>query len=152
MTAPGQRLTLRHYTTQDAACLAALSAISEDEAAARIAEWSRMEYRGRYFEVFAIDCGGRIVGTLSLYERTADTVSEGIEIYRPFRRRGYATEAICLAFDLARRRGYRQMTVQVLRDNTASLALHRKLGFQTVREEVSRRGHLVWLLSCVLSG
>jgi RimJ/RimL family protein N-acetyltransferase len=72
------------------------------------------------------------VGTIDTHDCNPHngTFSFGIDIAVPFRRRGYAAEAIGLVlsyyFNELR---YQKVTVPVHSDNQASIALHEKLGF-----------------------
>jgi RimJ/RimL family protein N-acetyltransferase len=74
---------------------------------------------------------GQIVGMISLYQHTADVISIGPEIFAPYRRRGYAKAALRYACEIAAEKGYRTVSQQIRTENTASIALHRSLGFET---------------------
>lgn len=60
----------------------------------------------------------------------------GLYVMPEHRRRGIATALLRLAQDWARQRGDRKIGLQVFANNTAALALYRKLGYQT---------HSLWL-------
>lgn len=122
----------------------------EADAKALIAQWETKQYDGRYFEQLAIDVDGQIVGFVSLQAQPNGTVSDGIEIYPPFRRNGYACAALKLLICFAHELGYSTMAAQIRQDNEASLALHRKLGFSITGEFVNKRGKPVYSLSLVL--
>ncbi len=145
-------IAIRDFTPADAPAVRAMQypALSEAEAARLIDEWSRKEYEGRPFRMLAVTREDAPVGYVSLWQREAETMSYGVEIYPPYRQRGYAYAASLLAFEAARRRGCKTITSQVRKDNAPSLALHRKLGFRTVGEGISRRGHPVVLLEKAL--
>lgn len=120
-------MTIRNFTQGD---------ITEAEkrfgtnAGALIAEWESKTYNGKFFEMFAVVDGENIVGTVSLYEHSESVVSLGVEIFEEYRRRGYALRACALALERARERRYRIVLDQVREDNKASIALHRRLGFE----------------------
>ncbi|MBQ8556004.1 MAG: GNAT family N-acetyltransferase [Clostridia bacterium] len=116
-----------------------------------MAESAAQSHEGRYYEQFTIRVDGCIVGTASLYAHEDGTVSDGIEIYPPFRRCGFAAHALFLLADVARRCGYAALTAQVRTDNAASLALHRGSGFAEARTFVNRRGNKVCELVRALS-
>lgn len=102
---------------------------------------------GKYYEIFAVENeDGVTVGTVSLFQHTRDAVSAGPEIFTPYRRRGYATEALNMAYAHAAARGFRVAVAQVRLNNTASLALHRKCGFESDHEFVNRHGNRVAFL------
>ncbi len=104
---------------------------TEDEALAMIRAWNTKEHQGRYFEIFAVTADGEVVGTVSLYHHSPSVVSDGPEIFPEHRRRGYAAAAVEQALAIARGRGYTIALAQIEADNAASIALHKRLGFET---------------------
>ena len=118
----------------------------EADVKALIAQWETKQYDGRFFELLAIDIDGRIVGYVSLFEQPDGAVSNGVEIYPPFRRNGYAFAALELLICRAKEMGYSSMVSQIRQDNEASLSLHRKLGFSVTGEFVNNRGKSVYSL------
>ncbi len=123
-------VSLRHFNDSDAEVLSKLTGIGAPEAAKMIREWNSAESHGGNFEMFAITSGG-IVGTVSLYRLSDSVVSIGPEVFPKFRRRGFAKEAMLLAMDTAKRKGYKIVSQQIRSDNSASIALHKSLGFET---------------------
>ena len=85
---------------------------------------------GRYYEAFAVEVEEELVGCLSLYQRTASVVSLGVEIFTAHRGKGHGTRAVLEGLRIAGERGFAVVMDQVNTDNAASLALHRKAGFQ----------------------
>ena len=104
-------------------------------------------YDGKRFEQLAIEVSGLVVGYVSLLEQTEGIVSEGIEIIPDQRRKGAASQALRLLLPYARDLGYHTMIAQVRQDNVASLALHKKLGFQISEQFVNKRGNPVYTVS-----
>lgn len=100
-------------------------------------------HEGRYYEPFAVRCDDCLVGVVSLLEQPDGTVCDGVDIFPPFRRRGYAFRALSLLTEVARQRGFAVQTAQIRTDNTASIALHTKLGFVPGEPWFNRRGHEV---------
>ncbi len=126
-------VTIRNFTHQDAEALRQslypdmeLSAISE-----MIDEWNSLVCCGKYFEMFAIVSDDRIAGYVSLYEHSKTVASIGAEVIAEERRKGAASEAISLLMRYASEKRYRIILDQVRRDNTASIRLHEKLGFES---------------------
>ena len=115
------------------------------EILAMIQNWAAKQYQGRYFEMFAVTDDGKVVGSVSLWEQSADAVSCGVEIFEPFRRRGYAYRGLSLVLEYAKEKGYELATSQVRKDNAASVALHRKLGFCLKQEFCNSKGNIVYL-------
>lgn len=109
-------------------------------------QWDQKEYKGKYFEMFAIMDGETCVGSLSLYQHTQSVVSFGPEIFMEYRRRGYASAAVREAFQIAKSKGYGIVLDRVRTDNPASMALHQKLGFETdAYEYQNKKGNGVFL-------
>ena len=110
-----------------------------------IAQWNSKLYEKLYFESFAIDNGGEVVGYASLYQRSKSIVSCGVEIYEDYRLKGYASAAYGELLDYAKEHGYKIAVAQVLADNVASIALHNKLGFECENYEyINRKGNKVY--------
>lgn len=126
-------VTIRNFTHEDAEALRQslypdmeLSAISE-----MIDEWNSLVCCGKYFEMFAIVSDDKIAGYVSLNEHSKTVASIGAEVIAEERRKGAASEAISLLMQYASRKRYRIILDQVRRDNTASIRLHEKLGFES---------------------
>lgn len=98
---------------------------------------------GRYYEQFAIRADGCMVGAVSLFAQEDGTVSDGVDVFPPFQKCGYAHQAMTLLMDIAKERGWFGMSTQIRTDNAASIALHRKMGFVPGECWVNRRGHEV---------
>ena len=85
----------------------------------------------RYF----IRADGKHAGGITVHSVQGARFSYGIAVSREMRRQGIASSALPLLFDIMRMRGFSVCVVQIAPENTASLALHRKLGFtQTGRD------------------
>lgn len=75
---------------------------------------------------------GKLVGGISYHSRSrkVGTFAIGLDIHRPFWRRGYATDAIRLLLRYAFfERDHQRCNSACVDCNEASIALHRKLGF-----------------------
>ena len=88
------------------------------------------KHNGRYFEAFAVEIGDDLVGCLSIYQRSASAVSLGVEIFTVHRGKGYGARALEEGLRLAKEKGVALAMDQVNVDNQASLAAHRKAGFE----------------------
>lgn len=126
-------ITLRNFCTSDASNLQAVgySNITLAETEKLISEWNKKSLNDRYFEMFAIISGSDIIGTISLYRHSREVISIGPEIFEKYRKKGYAKEAMLCACNIARKMGYKIVSQQIRTDNTASIALHSSLGFET---------------------
>lgn len=96
-----------------------------------IGDWNTLDYRGKYFEMFAIVNSNEVVGTLSLYEHSKSVVSIGIELFLDFCRKGHGTLAMMRALEICKEKGYKIVYQQVRADNVASIKLHKKTRFET---------------------
>jgi len=92
------------------------------------------------------DRDGGAVGGIASHscDRRAGTFGYGISIASPFRRRGYAAEAILLVLRYYfEELGYQKVHVHVYAFNAGSIALHERLGFRLegrLRRMVFTRG------------
>ena len=121
--------------------------MSEKEIIRLISDFNTGVYNGHKMQMLAAENQGTLVGYVSLFEQENGIASEGVEIYPPYRRRGFAFDALQQLFAQTT---YHTITAQIRRDNAASLALHSKLGFRIVDEFFNRRGHPVYSLSLSL--
>ena len=121
--------------------------LSEKEIKNLISDFNSGIYQGRRLQMSVVESDGTLVGYVSLYDQGNGTASEGVEIYPAYRRQGFAFAALQ---QLYAQTTYHTITAQIRKDNTASLALHSKLGFQIVDEFVNKRGHPVYSLSLSL--
>lgn len=135
--------TLEPLAEDDLEMLAYYQRRTVRELSPMLAESVAREHQGRYYEVFVIRNAGCPVGLCSLYAHDDGTVSDGVEIYLPFRRCGFAVKALALLADMAREKGYQVLRAQVRVDNTASLSLHKHAGFRVTRTYINRKGNEV---------
>ena len=126
-------ITLRNFSDNDAESLQKCyyKKLSLEEIKEMFSKWNEKEYEGRYFEMFAIVHDQKIVGQISLYQHSETVISCGPEIFECYRKRGFAGEALSLAMEIAKGKGYKVVSQQIRADNIASIALHRGLGFET---------------------
>lgn len=124
-------ITIRHFSFRDLEYLQTCRypGLSREEIHTLVDEWETLDYKGRYFEMFAICEDLQIVGSVSLYQHEGPVVSAGPQIDVPYRRRGFARQGVQLALEQARIRGYKIAVAQVREDNRGSVALHSSLGF-----------------------
>lgn len=104
---------------------------SIDEIRDLFRKWNEKEYKGKYFEMFAIVKNEEMVGCISLYQHSENVISCGPEIFDAYQRQGVAKEAMSLAMDIAKSKGYKVVLQQIREDNVASIALHSSLKFET---------------------
>lgn len=105
--------------------------MSLDEIQAIFTKWQEKEFQGKYYEMFAIIKDNEIVGMISLYQHSESVISCGPEIFEGYRKQGIAQEAMMLAMDIAKSKGFKLVSQQIRVDNIASISLHKKLGFET---------------------
>ena len=126
-------ISLRHFEESDAEVLQTYyaSGKNKDDIISMIHDWKILSYKGRYFEMFAIQNDATVVGSISIYGRSKSIASLGIEIFTPYRRMGYGYEAMCQLIECATRIDYKIIMQQIRTNNLASIRLHEKLGFET---------------------
>ena len=126
-------IQLRSFEKEDASELQkyGYSGMSAEQIEVLICDWSKKQFDGKYFEMFAIVSDEKIVGTISLYQHSSEVVSIGPNIFGAYRRKGFAKEAMISACKMAQEKGFKIVLQQVRTNNTASIALHRSLGFET---------------------
>lgn len=126
-------IRLRNIKKEDTSGLkeCGYSDLSEEQVVALICDWSKKQFNGKYFEMFAIVSDEKIVGTVSLYQHSPTVVSIGPEVFCEYRRKGLAKEAMMCACQMAKEKGFKIVSQQIGINNAASIALHRSLGFET---------------------
>ena len=126
-------IVLRNFTKADALALQRInhSNLAIEQIEALIHEWNLKQVNNKYFEMFAIIFDGNIVGTISLYQHSAKVISIGPEVFKPYRQKGFAKEAMIHACMIAKEKGYKIIFQQIRTNNVASIALHSSLGFET---------------------
>lgn len=126
-------ISLRNYIDDDAELFQKYSYknMTIEDIKKLFAEWNSKVYQGRYFEMFAILNGQEIIGSISLYQHSANVISYGLEIFDCYRKQGFGRQAMNIAFDIAKTKGYKIVLQQIRIDNRASVALHHSLGFET---------------------
>ena len=124
---------LRNFIKDDALFLqkSSYQNMSVEQIENLIDEWNEKRVNNKYFEMFAILADKNIIGTVSLYQHSTEVVSIGPEIFKSYRKKGFAKEAMINACNIAKQKGYKIVSQQILIDNTASIALHSALGFET---------------------
>ena len=142
-------LLLRPFTQDDWPILKQhqYPGMSEEEIKQLIADFNNGVYSGHRIQILAVEADGTLVGYVSLLDQGDNTASEGVEIFPTYHRQGFAFAALQQLFAQTT---YHTITAQIQKDNDASLALHRKLGFRIIDEFVNRRGHPVYFLSLSL--
>lgn len=143
---------LRPLNADDLPLLAAYQGCMVDDLLPMLQSSQRRCHEGRYYEQFAICADGRLAGLASLYAHGNGEVSDGVEVFPPFRRCGYAGRALHCLEELARLKGYELLTAQVRTDNAASIALHTRCGFVIARTYVNRRGREVYRMEKSIGG
>lgn len=126
-------IVLRNFRDTDASIFQEKHSrhLSLEEIKELFRKWNLREYEGKYFEMFAIIKDEDIVGRISLYQHSENVISCGPEIFEGCCRQGFAKEAMGLAMEISKNKGYKVVMQQIRTDNGASIALHNSLGFET---------------------
>ena len=105
--------------------------MSIEEIQNMICDWKKHEFKGKYFEMFAIIKDDEIAGMLSLYQHSDSVISIAPEVFPEFQRQGIGKKAMLIALEIVKSKGYKIVLQQVRSDNIPSIALHLSLGFET---------------------
>lgn len=126
-------ILLRNFKKEDASELQenGFSDLSTEQVKALICDWDKKQLNGKYFEMYAIVSDEKIVGTISLYQHSSQVVSIGPEVFCEYRRKGFAKKAMICACQIAKEKGFKIVSQQIRTNNSASIALHSSLGFET---------------------
>ena len=120
----------------------------KDELLAKIKDMNKKQYNGNYNEWFGLLNDNVLVGSFSFYQREMDipenAVWFGIEIDRENRGKGFGTQAVFMAFDIAKEKGFDKILSQTGTDNIASIKLHEKCGFEIIEKTVNSKGNEVY--------
>lgn len=126
--------------------------MTEEERLGMIRESKQQEHEGSYFEILAVRDEDHIVGFMSLFAHSEHVISISPEIRRSFLKRGYGFLAEREALRYAKELGYTTAVASVRKDNPASIALHKKLGFEEREERLSRNGKQIYVYIKNLDG
>ena len=145
-------LTLRRFEAMDTELVASRFNLNLDGAKNLINEWNTQIFDGKHFEMFAIISNETVVGMISMYEHSKSVISIGPEIFKEYRRKGFAKAAMEKAIAIAQRQHYAIVLQQVQINNEASIKLHESLNFE--RDNAiykNKKGNDIYLyLKCIL--
>ena len=117
-----------------------------EEIKVMVDEMNAKLYNNKYVEMFGIFNESNMVGMISLQEHSNSVIGCGPEIFEEYRGKGYGYEAMNRVLEFGKKKGYRIARAQIRIDNKASVALHKKVGFETdYYEYVNARGNKVYL-------
>ena len=105
-----------------------------------INEWNMGGVSGRYFEMFSAVHAGQVVGEISLQENTKDSVSVGIHIFEPFRKKGYGTYSLMYAIKTTFKLKYPYLTCLIEKNNLIAKHILEKCGFVAMNEFINPKG------------
>lgn len=125
-------ITLRPINKNDINLLDLVSfaTMSYEDRLKMIEESLESLHDGNYFELLLAFDGDSFIGYMNLYAHSEHIISCGPEIATEHRRKGYAYEAEKLALAYAKEKGFTVAVAYIREDNTASIKLHEKLGFE----------------------
>ena len=94
----------------------------------------------KFLYSFCIDKDGRPVGIVQFTEKYENTPNLNLYIEDVYRNRGIGTKAFVLAKEIMKSKGFETITSSCVQSNQASVNLHKKLGFQVIKSELSPNG------------
>lgn len=98
-----------------------------------------------YFEFLVAYDDNTVIGFMNLYAHSTHIISCGPAIKKEFQNRGYGFSVETKALEYAKDRGYTIAVAGVDENNTASIALHEKLGFELERKYFGREDRIIRL-------
>lgn len=105
-----------------------------------INQWNMSGCSGRYFEMFSAVHAGEVVGEISLQEHTKDSLSLGIHIFEPFRKKGYGLFCLKFAIKKSTELKYRYLICLVEKNNLIATHMLNKCGFIPMNEFINPKG------------
>ncbi len=90
---------------------------------------------------FCIIYENQRVGIVSLTEKQDKSLSYGTSILKEYQGKGIATEAFKLVLKEAQKQGYTKIISSCIKSNIASRNLHKKVGFDLIKEEINSAGN-----------
>jgi len=90
---------------------------------------------------FCITYENKKVGIVSLTEKEDKNLSWGTSILKDYQGKGIATEAFNLILKKAKKQGYTRIISSCIKNNIASINLHKKVGFYLIKEEINSAGN-----------
>ncbi len=106
--------------------------MSEHDKLKMIQDSLAQKYEDSYFEIYTVLNDDQVVGFMNIFARSEHIVSISPEIKEEHRNKGFAFEAEKLVLDVERKKNFSAAYASVREDNVASIALHKKLGFEKV--------------------
>ena len=100
-------------------------------------------HNGQYFEFLVVYDNDTIVGFMNLYAHSKHIISCGPTIKDCFQNKGFGFLAETKALEYAKEKGYTIAVGGVDENNTASIVLHEKLGFELDRKYLNKQGRTI---------
>ncbi len=97
----------------------------------------------QYFEFLTVYEDDAVIGFMNLFAHSKHIISCGPEIKAEFQKKGFGFSAETMALEYAKNKGYTIAVGGVDENNTASIALHEKLGFELDRKYLNRQGRTI---------
>ncbi len=93
------------------------------------------------YRYYFLEADGQVVGYTGVRPDGDSLFLSKLYIQKPARGNGYASAAVRTMVDWCREKGWRKIWLTVNRHNDTTIAIYRKLGFVTVREEAADIGN-----------
>ncbi len=110
-----------------------------------IAESINKIHNEQYFEILVVYEDDIVIGFMNLFAHSKHIISCGPEIKDEFQNKGFGFSAETKALEYAKNKGYTIAVGGVDENNTASIALHEKLGFELDRKYLNKQGRTIRL-------
>ena len=110
-----------------------------------IAESINKVHNGHYFEFLVVYEEDTIIGFMNLFAHSEHIISCRPSIKTPFQCKGFGCKAEESALEYARQNGFTVAVGGVDENNTVSIRLHEKLGFELDRKYTNNHGRTIRL-------
>ncbi len=140
-----KRIYLKAITYENADDLddTSYGSMSLEERHNMIKESINQVHNNSYFEMLSVYEDNIVIGFMNLYAHSKHIISCGPEIKEPYKKKGYGFQAETKALNYAKEKGYTIAVASVDDTNTASIALHEKLGFEMDRKYTNVQGKTI---------
>lgn len=119
--------------------------MSVEDKHAMITESKNKLHNNNYFELFVVYKDDTVVGFMNLFAHSTHIISCGPTIKQEFQCQGIGFEAEQLALNYVNGMGFTIAVGGVDENNTASIHLHEKLGFELDRKYSNKQGRTIRL-------
>ncbi len=121
--------------------------LSNEKRKRLIKDSEQFSCNGEFFRFFLITVDNVVVGVININGHGKSVVSVAPYIIEGHRNNGYAVKSLNLAYKFVKEKGFKELTAGIREENLASQNLHLKLGFNFVKDFLSKNGNKIKIYS-----